>query len=159
MDWCSVYLTPQGLPKYIYLSPPLIFPTTTELGQKTARCESLRALLPYVEWDRFVTLAGSKSGLKGGTSVMRRNLQMDVLKEYKMVWCHNYVKYNNIQNKFSLLKLCSVVRIHFYVIRYCICIYIRYDNVTLSPLLLPARVTNRPPFFYERIHYSSSRSF
>jgi hypothetical protein len=22
MDWCSVYLTPQGLPKYIYLSPP-----------------------------------------------------------------------------------------------------------------------------------------
>ena len=28
MDWCSVYLTPQGLPKYIYLSPPLIFPTT-----------------------------------------------------------------------------------------------------------------------------------
>jgi hypothetical protein len=28
MDWCSVYLTPQALPKYIYLSPPLIFPTT-----------------------------------------------------------------------------------------------------------------------------------
>jgi hypothetical protein len=28
MDWCSVYLTPQGLLKYIYLSPPLIFPTT-----------------------------------------------------------------------------------------------------------------------------------
>jgi hypothetical protein len=35
-----------------------------ELGQKTARCESLWALLPYVEWDRFVTLAGSKSGLR-----------------------------------------------------------------------------------------------
>ena len=28
MDWCSVYLTPQGLPKYIYLSPLLIVPTT-----------------------------------------------------------------------------------------------------------------------------------
>jgi hypothetical protein len=28
MDWCSVYLTPEGLPKYIYLSPPLICPTT-----------------------------------------------------------------------------------------------------------------------------------
>ena len=28
MDWCSVYLAPQGLPKYIYLSPSLIFPTT-----------------------------------------------------------------------------------------------------------------------------------
>jgi hypothetical protein len=28
MDWCSVYLTPQGLPNYIYLSPPLIFQTT-----------------------------------------------------------------------------------------------------------------------------------
>jgi hypothetical protein len=28
MDWCSIYLTPQGLPKYFYLSPPLIFPTT-----------------------------------------------------------------------------------------------------------------------------------
>jgi hypothetical protein len=28
MDWCSVYLTPQALPKYIYLSPALIFPTT-----------------------------------------------------------------------------------------------------------------------------------
>jgi hypothetical protein len=39
-------------------------PLTTELGQKTARCESLWALLPYVEWDRFVTLAGSKSRLR-----------------------------------------------------------------------------------------------
>jgi hypothetical protein len=59
-NWCSVYLTPQALSKYIYLSPPLIFPTTsTELGQKTARCESLRALLHYVEWDRIVTLAGA----------------------------------------------------------------------------------------------------
>ena len=30
MDWCSVYSTPQALPKYIYLSPLalLIFPTT-----------------------------------------------------------------------------------------------------------------------------------
>ena len=65
MDWCSVYLTPQGWPKYIYLSPLLIFPTTyNELGQKNARCESLRALLSYVEWDRFVTLAGSKSGMR-----------------------------------------------------------------------------------------------
>ena len=35
---------------------------TTELGQKTARCESIRALLPYIEWDQFITLAGSKSG-------------------------------------------------------------------------------------------------
>jgi hypothetical protein len=32
--------------------------------RKTARCQSLWALLPYVEWDRFVTLAGSKSGLR-----------------------------------------------------------------------------------------------
>jgi hypothetical protein len=32
--------------------------------KKNARCESLRALLPYVEWDRFVTLAGSKSTLR-----------------------------------------------------------------------------------------------
>jgi hypothetical protein len=43
-----------------FLTPAL----PTELGQKTARCESLRVLLPYVEWDRFVTLAGSKSGLR-----------------------------------------------------------------------------------------------
>ena len=28
IDWCSVYSTPQVLPKYSYLSPPLIFPTT-----------------------------------------------------------------------------------------------------------------------------------
>ena len=64
MDFCSDYLTPQGLPKYIYLSPPIIFPTAynaIELGQKTARCESLRALLPYVEWDRFVTLNGAQA--------------------------------------------------------------------------------------------------
>ena len=63
MDWCSVYLTPQALPKYIYLiSPPLIFPATpTELGQKTARCESLRALLHYIEWDRIVTLNGAQA--------------------------------------------------------------------------------------------------
>jgi hypothetical protein len=46
------------------LTTVIVFqPITTELGQKTTRCESLRALLPYVEWDRFVTLAGSKSGL------------------------------------------------------------------------------------------------
>jgi hypothetical protein len=37
---------------------------STELGEKTARCESLRALLPYVEWDRFITLPGSQSGLR-----------------------------------------------------------------------------------------------
>ena len=50
------------LPKYIYLLPPLIFPTTsTELEQKTARCESLRALLHYVEWDRIVTLTGAQA--------------------------------------------------------------------------------------------------
>ena len=62
MDWCSVYLTSQALTKYIYLSPPLIFPTiSTELGQKTARCESLRVLLHYVEWDRFVTLNGAQA--------------------------------------------------------------------------------------------------
>ena len=48
-------LTPQALSKYIYLSPPLFLPTTsTELGQKTTRCESLRALLHYLEWDRIV---------------------------------------------------------------------------------------------------------
>jgi hypothetical protein len=65
MDWCSVYLAPQALSKYIYRSPPLMFPTTSvELGQKTARCESLRVLLHYVEWDRIVTLAVSKSGLR-----------------------------------------------------------------------------------------------
>jgi hypothetical protein len=29
MDWCSIYLTPQDLPKYIYLSSPSIFPTTS----------------------------------------------------------------------------------------------------------------------------------
>jgi hypothetical protein len=48
----------QALSKYIYLSPLLIFSTTsTELGQKTAQCESLRAVLHYVEWDRIVTIA------------------------------------------------------------------------------------------------------
>jgi hypothetical protein len=32
-----VYLTPQVLPKYIHLSPPLFFPTTSmELGTNTA---------------------------------------------------------------------------------------------------------------------------
>jgi hypothetical protein len=62
MDWCSVYLTPRALPKYIYLSRPLIFPTTsTELGHKTARCESLRTLLHYVEWDRIVTLTEAQA--------------------------------------------------------------------------------------------------
>jgi hypothetical protein len=38
MDWCSVYLTPQGLPKYIYLSPPLIFLTTYNNGIRTKNC-------------------------------------------------------------------------------------------------------------------------
>ena len=32
-----------------------------ELGQKTAWCESLWALLHYVEWDRFVTLNGAQA--------------------------------------------------------------------------------------------------
>ena len=56
----------EALPKYIYLSPPLIFPTTYNgiRTKKNIRCESLRALLPYAEWDQFVTLAGSNSGLR-----------------------------------------------------------------------------------------------
>jgi hypothetical protein len=33
MDWCSVYLAHQALPKYIYLSPPLIFPTTYNMDR------------------------------------------------------------------------------------------------------------------------------
>ena len=32
MDWCSVYLTPQDLPKYIYLSPPLIYSNHLQQG-------------------------------------------------------------------------------------------------------------------------------
>jgi hypothetical protein len=75
MDWCSVYLTPQVLSKYIYLSPLLIFPTTsTKLGQKTARCESLRALLHYVEWDRIVTFTGAQAdwGLRYCIYVQKR---------------------------------------------------------------------------------------
>jgi RNA recognition motif-containing protein len=56
------FVKPQALPKYIYLSPPLIFPTTsTELGKKNARCELLQALLHCIEWDRIVTLAGPKA--------------------------------------------------------------------------------------------------
>jgi hypothetical protein len=39
--------------------------TSTELGQKTARCESLRALLHYVEWDRIVTLAWEQKRAEG----------------------------------------------------------------------------------------------
>ena len=97
MDWCSIYLTPQDLSKYIYLSPPLIFPTTsTELGQKTARCESLWVLLHYVEWDRIVTLAGSKSGLRVTLSYLnlhmffeRRNLHLLIMKYT------NQVNYNH----------------------------------------------------------------
>ena len=49
MDWCSAYLTPQALPKYIYFSPPLIFPTTST--EKNTPYESLQALLRYVEWE------------------------------------------------------------------------------------------------------------
>ena len=67
MDWSSVYLAPQDLPKYIYLSPPLIFPTTYN-GIRTKNCPVWispgAAPILYVEWDRFVTLAGSKSGLR-----------------------------------------------------------------------------------------------
>ena len=44
------------------LNTSSFFPTTsTELGQKTIRSESLQALLHYVEWDRIVTLAGAKA--------------------------------------------------------------------------------------------------
>ena len=39
-----------------------MFPTTsTELGQETTRCESLRVLLHYVEWDQIVTLTGAQA--------------------------------------------------------------------------------------------------
>ena len=105
MDWCSVYLTPEGLPKYIYLSPPLICPTTYNgirtknrpvwitpgavpihwIGPiRNPRCEQKRTegyvIVSNVylevrerrghiffEWNKclwFVTLAGSKSGLR-----------------------------------------------------------------------------------------------
>ena len=83
MDWCRVYLTPQALPKYIYLSPPLIFPTTsTELGQKTARCESLWALLYYVEWDRMVTLTGAQA--EGYVIVSKLTEQHEVMENTRV---------------------------------------------------------------------------
>ena len=50
----NLFKPTQGLPKYIYLSPPLIFPTTYN-GIRTKN---------RPVWDRFVTLAGSKSGLR-----------------------------------------------------------------------------------------------
>jgi hypothetical protein len=132
MDWCSVYLALQGLPKYIYLSSPLIFPTTyngirtknetfdwhnywllwrlyqykeinlyfvllssqiskfqpltTELGQKTARGESLRALLPYIEWDRFVALTGSKSELRVTLSYLALTVARNVHSGTLKIW-------------------------------------------------------------------------
>ena len=79
-------LTPQALSKYIYLSPPLIFSTTsTELGQKTAQCESLRAVLHYVEWDRIVTIAGSKSGLRATLSYLLHFMNM-YTKKCRPIW-------------------------------------------------------------------------
>jgi hypothetical protein len=94
MDWCSVYLISQRLPKYIYLSPPLIFPTTsTELGQKTARCESLRALLQYVEWDRIVTLAGANAdwGLRYRTSIHGRLISIWKFECMRSSFCPTFV--------------------------------------------------------------------
>ena len=52
MDWCSVYSTPQALPKYIYLSPPLIFPTTYNgIRAKNRPVWITSGLLHYVKWE------------------------------------------------------------------------------------------------------------
>ena len=50
MDWCSVYLTPQGLPKYIYLSPPLIFPTTNNGIRTKNRPVWITPGAPPIRW-------------------------------------------------------------------------------------------------------------
>jgi hypothetical protein len=113
MDWCSVYLTPQALSKYIYLSPPLIFPTTsTELGQQTARCESLRALLHYVKWVRIVTLAGSKSGLRVTLSYLANSLPLQ--REFGRVALPS-VHSNDPTDPLHISCICSIWKIlHFY---------------------------------------------
>ena len=46
----------------------------------------MEALLPYVEWDRFITLAGSKSGLSVTLSYLtknRRNIYVDRYRIYQ----------------------------------------------------------------------------
>ena len=62
MDWCSVYSTPQSLPKYIYFSPPLIFLTTYNgIRTKTPLGVNHFRMLHYVKWDRIVTLTGAQA--------------------------------------------------------------------------------------------------
>jgi hypothetical protein len=58
----------------------------------TVRCESLRALLPYVEWDRFVTLAGSKSG-------MRVTLSYLVFAQDILIWINRIKTHRTIHSK------------------------------------------------------------
>ena len=64
LPWIDAALT-QHLKLYlnIFIFYPRSFfqPLTTELGHKTARCESIRALLHYVKWDRIVTLTGAQA--------------------------------------------------------------------------------------------------
>jgi hypothetical protein len=170
MDWCSVYLTPQGWLKYIYLSPLLIFPTTYNgIRTKNARCESLRALLPYVEWDRFVTLAGGKSEMRVTLSYLELRwhninwkpftdnvlfmIQGNHMKEKSMIikkenkfWYRFFninmtsnISETNVIKPWIMKRTLSVNGLQLILCH----LNSRYDNVTLTSLLPPARVTNR----------------
>jgi hypothetical protein len=146
MDWCSVYLTPRDLPKYIYLSPPLIFPTTyngimtknrtvwTTLGAapirwmgpiRNPRWEQKRSER-YVHICRRICI-----------HLMTMKIQSSCKnRTYCILWYHctpplplNRYWSAKFTNQLVYMKLKRVDH--------------RYDNVTFTPLLLPARVTNR----------------
>jgi hypothetical protein len=108
MYWCSIYLTPQGLPKYIYLSPPLIFPTTYN-GIRTKNCPVW--MTPGAAPIRWMGPIRNPRWGKGDT----------------VSW------WVLLKSSHSLPTTKSPKHIQL----------VRYDNVTLSPLLPPARVANR----------------
>jgi hypothetical protein len=138
MDWCSVYLTPLGLPKYIYLSPPLIFPSTYNGIRTKNHPVWITPGAAPIRWMGPVT----KNKLCINFKIMAQRSVYNIINPV-CVTKNKYIIYK-VQDYDSMLHTTTLLNQ---------LPVIRYDNVTLSPLLLPARVTNRSHSTYVTLFF------
>jgi hypothetical protein len=98
MDWCSVYLAPQALPKYMYLSPPLIFPTTYNGIRTKTRPRSNHCIITFLDIVRPLYLVyfriNGKHLLVQNTTVLTRQFNSSIIKTY---WMYLNILLNSVQ--------------------------------------------------------------
>ena len=109
MNWCSVYLTPQGLPKRIYLSPPLIFPTTYNgIGTKNRPVWITPGAAP-IRWMGLIRNPRWEQKRTEGYVIVSSQLPASI--DYKC-----YID-KSTDVSFGLLCQCDIVQTYYYAVK------------------------------------------